>query len=180
MNKRVSVIGSGIGGLASAVRLANRGYEVSVFEKNSVLGGKVSEVRRDGFRWDAGPSLFTLPEVLDDLFTLCGEDPSDFYRYDQLPVITRYYYPEGKEFNAWSDVDRFVEELKSQFGEPEKNLRSYFKSCKAKYDLTEEIFLKRSMHRLSTYFRRENIKTLLNLYKLQPFSSMNKGELSGI
>ena len=73
----LGVIGSGVAGLASAVLAANKGYDVSVFEANAVLGGKAGEIREAGFRFDKGPSLFTMPEVLDEIFTACGKNPSD-------------------------------------------------------------------------------------------------------
>ena len=89
----IAVIGSGVAGLASAVLSAQKGYDVSVFEANSVLGGKAGEIRMEGFRFDRGPSLFTMPEVLDEIFISCGKDPSDYYSYSRLPVITKYFYP---------------------------------------------------------------------------------------
>ena len=66
--KRVSVIGSGIGGLAIAVRLALKGYKVSVYESNSSPGGKAAEFSSNGYRFDKGPSLLTMPEKIDELF----------------------------------------------------------------------------------------------------------------
>ena len=67
------VIGSGVGGLAIAIRLAVKGYAVEVFEKNSYPGGKLSAFEKDGFRFDAGPSLFTQPQNMEELFALAGE-----------------------------------------------------------------------------------------------------------
>ena len=66
--KSVAVVGAGIAGLASAIRLANQGLNVHLFEKNSYTGGKMTVYEQDGFRFDAGPSLFTLPELVDELF----------------------------------------------------------------------------------------------------------------
>jgi phytoene dehydrogenase-like protein len=71
MTKTVGVIGAGIGGLALAIRLANQGFKVTIFEK-IVTGGKLSELNMNGFRFDKGPSLFTMPELIDELTTLQG------------------------------------------------------------------------------------------------------------
>jgi phytoene desaturase len=72
-NKAI-VIGSGVAGLASAIRLANMGFEVEVFEANNYAGGKMYEWRHDGFRFDMGPSVFTMPEYVNELFELSGRN----------------------------------------------------------------------------------------------------------
>ncbi|MEL7004237.1 MAG: NAD(P)-binding protein, partial [Bacteroidota bacterium] len=86
------VIGAGIGGLATAVRLRSQGYEVKVYEANVYPGGKLSQFDLQGYRFDAGPSLFTLPEEVDALFELTGKNPRDYYSYEALDPITRYFF----------------------------------------------------------------------------------------
>ncbi|MFT6211704.1 MAG: phytoene dehydrogenase-like protein, partial [Bacteroidia bacterium] len=66
----VAVIGSGVAGLAASIRLAHRGHSVTVFEANSYPGGKLTTVEKDGFKWDAGPSLFTMPDLVDEVLNL--------------------------------------------------------------------------------------------------------------
>ncbi|MFT6741047.1 MAG: diapolycopene oxygenase, partial [Paraglaciecola sp.] len=70
MAKSAIIIGSGIAGLATALRLRRKGYAVTVFEANDYVGGKLHVVEKDGYRWDAGPSLFTMPHLVDELFEL--------------------------------------------------------------------------------------------------------------
>ncbi|HEY0246310.1 MAG TPA: FAD-dependent oxidoreductase, partial [Mucilaginibacter sp.] len=77
-DKKVLIIGAGIAGIATAIRLAVKGYRVEVFEANNYPGGKLSELKQDGFRFDAGPSLLTMPQYIDELFTLAGKRPSDY------------------------------------------------------------------------------------------------------
>ena len=69
---KIAVVGSGIGGLASAILLQRKGHQVTVYEKNSCPGGKMGQINVDGYRFDTGPSLFTLPELVDELFELCS------------------------------------------------------------------------------------------------------------
>ena len=92
--KQAIVIGSGIGGIASALRLRAKGYDVSVFEKNAYTGGKLSEIRLGSYRYDAGPSLFTLPEQVDELFDLFGENPREHFNYKQLDTVCNYFWDE--------------------------------------------------------------------------------------
>ena len=84
--KNVIIIGSGVAGMASAIRLALQGYTVKVFEKNSYPGGKLSDFEMNGYRFDAGPSLFTQPQNIEELFALAGEPIEDYFTYRQLPV----------------------------------------------------------------------------------------------
>ena len=69
----VGIVGGGIGGLMSACLLASDGYKVSLFEKNAQLGGKMDEQRIQGYRFDTGPSLLTMPFLLETFFRACGE-----------------------------------------------------------------------------------------------------------
>ena len=73
----LQVIGAGVGGLAIAIRLAIKGYDVKVFERNSGPGGKISQLTKDGFVFDTGPSLFTEPHNIEELFSLAGEPIED-------------------------------------------------------------------------------------------------------
>lgn len=70
--KKAIVIGAGIAGIASALRLKHKGYDVIVFEANSYAGGKLHAIQQNGFRFDLGPSLFTMPHLVDELFRLHG------------------------------------------------------------------------------------------------------------
>ena len=78
MNK-VIIVGSGIAGLATAVRLKAKGYDVKIFESASHTGGKIHAFNLGDYRFDAGPSLFTLPHLFDELFNILGENPRNFF-----------------------------------------------------------------------------------------------------
>ena len=76
------VVGSGIAGIASAIRLSLKGYRVNVYESNGYPGGKLTNLELGNYRFDAGPSLFTLPYLVDELFNLAGKNPSSYFKYD--------------------------------------------------------------------------------------------------
>ena len=73
MSKKVIIVGSGIAGIATSIRLAKKGYEVTVFEANAYPGGKLSAFNLGAYRFDAGPSLFTMPQFVEELFELFDE-----------------------------------------------------------------------------------------------------------
>ena len=78
------IVGAGLAGIATAVRLRKKGQRVLVLERNPSFGGKLSEWSFEGYRWDRGPSLFTLPKQVDELFELCGKNPRDFFNYHKM------------------------------------------------------------------------------------------------
>ncbi len=116
--KRVLVVGAGLGGMAAALRLACLGHRVEVWEKNGVPGGKLQERRAEteagSFRWDLGPSLLTMPHVLDALFAAAGERRETWLTLERLPSACRYFWPDGTRidedaaFWARPDVARFL------------------------------------------------------------------------
>jgi phytoene desaturase len=115
MAKNILVIGAGLGGLAAAIRLARAGHRVEVWEKNTVPGGKAQEVRVDAFRWDAGPSLLTMPHVLRELFADAGERLEDRLELVRLDSACRYFWRDGtvidEDATFWQrpEVARFLD-----------------------------------------------------------------------
>ena len=83
----LGVIGSGIGGISAAIRLRNMGFNVNVFEKNKNPGGKLNTFKLGDYRFDAGPSLFTMPNLVDELFTMSGENPRNFFTESILEIM---------------------------------------------------------------------------------------------
>ena len=128
MAKKAIVIGAGIAGIAAAIRLRVKGFEVQVFEKNAYPGGKLSEIQTNGFRFDAGPSLFTMPHYVDELFELAGKKPTDYFRYTRLDEVCRYFWNDGMRFTAESDRASFASKASKVFQVPkEECLRSWIK-----------------------------------------------------
>jgi phytoene desaturase len=114
-SKKILVAGAGLGGLATAIRLARAGHEVEVWEKNSTPGGKLQELQLDGFTWGMGPSLLTLPQVLRDLFAAAGERLEDRLELVRLDSACRYFWTDGAvidedaAFWQWPEVARFLD-----------------------------------------------------------------------
>lgn len=171
---KAAIIGSGIGGLAIAIRLAQKGYEVTVFEKNDHAGGKMSEIRQDGFRFDTGPSLFTLPELADELIELTGERKEDYLQYTKLDNICTYFYEDGTRIRAFGDPKKFADEIEDQTGEPSGRVMRHLRKCRVLYDLTADIFLFNSLHRVSTYLKWRVLKAVMLSYKLDALTTMHK------
>ena len=91
----VVVVGGGVGGLAAAIRLAAAGHPVTLFERNDEFGGKLGVRRRDGYCFDTGPSLITLPSVFEELFAAAGRRLHDHVELIELSPQFRYHWPDG-------------------------------------------------------------------------------------
>jgi phytoene desaturase len=170
---KIAIIGAGIGGIATAVRLQAIGHQVTIFEANSYLGGKLSEFEINGYRFDAGPSLFTMPQFIDELFVFAGKNPKDYFEYEQLEVITNYFYEDGTKIFAYADPQKFAQEIQSKIGEKAENVFYFLNKSKEKYELTGDLFLRRSLHKIGSFLNKETLWCILNAYKLDAFRTMN-------
>jgi phytoene desaturase len=173
MSPKTIIIGAGIAGLAASIRLAIKGHQVEVFEANLYPGGKLSEIQLDGYRFDAGPSLFTLPEQVEELFRLAGKDPQAHFQYHRLPVACHYFWEDGKRLKAYSDLDAFAQEVENKLGEPADHVRQALRKSAFIYDHLAPLFMHRSLHKLSTWTNPQALKSYLKMGKLGIFSTMN-------
>ena len=172
-SEKVTIIGSGIAGISSAIRLAAIGKEVSVYEANNYLGGKMYEWNHEGFRFDMGPSVFTMPEYVEDLFKLCGKDPADYISINRPELPFNYFFDDGLTLNFYSDVEKLIHEIASKTSDDENAIRSFLDNIETKFDLTNTVFLQNSLHILSNYLSKEAFRGLLNFRKVEVFKSMD-------
>jgi phytoene desaturase len=153
--------------------LSVQGFEVSVFEKNDYPGGKISEFNLDKYQFDAGPSLFTQPENIEELFTLAGEPIEAYFQYQSLPISFKYFYDDGTVINAYTDNQAFAEELENKTGEKKEALLSYLESSKKVYQNIASLFLNNSLHQIKTLFSPGVLKAITTLRWKYLFKSMN-------
>jgi phytoene desaturase len=170
---KIGIIGAGIAGIAAAIRMAARGYEVEVFEANDYPGGKLSAFELDGYRFDAGPSLFTMPQYVEDLFQVAGERVEDHFRYETIPVTCRYFWRDGTRIKAWAKLPDFAREVEQVLGVPAQKVEAFLDKSRRKYDLAGQIFLEKSLHRADTWLNMKALKALFRLPFFDLFSSMH-------
>lgn len=171
---RIGVIGAGIAGIATAIRFAAKGHDVTIFEANAYPGGKLSAFDLEGYRFDAGPSLFTMPHYVDELYRECGEDPALHFRYSRVDTVCHYFWPDGTQLNAWADKAKFAAEAEHVLGVPAEKVIRFLERSERKYDLAGKIFLEKSLHKTSTWLRRSVAKAMLYLPFFDIFSSMHE------
>ncbi|MEQ8978030.1 MAG: FAD-dependent oxidoreductase [Deltaproteobacteria bacterium] len=113
MTDPVVVIGSGFGGLAAAVRMRAKGHRVVVLEARDQPGGRASVFRRDGFTFDAGPTVITAPYLLSELFDLVGRDARDYYELMPVDPFYRIEMHDGSRFDYVGDEDRLITQIRN-------------------------------------------------------------------
>lgn len=166
MNNKAVIIGSGIAGIAAAIRLRVKGYQVEVFEKNAVPGGKIAEIKMNGFRFDAGPSLFTMPHYVDELFRLARKNPKDYFDYIKLDEICTYHWNDGTKFIASSDVNKMARDASKLFNVTAKQLEDKLEKAAYIEEQVGELFLEQSIHHWSNFLNWSTVKAVFNSAKL--------------
>lgn len=171
--KKCAVIGAGVSGLAAAIRMQNKGYAVTIFEANPFPGGKCSCESKDGYRFDMGPSVFTMPHYVDELFVLAGKNPRDHFNYIKLDPVYRYFFEDGTLLDAWHGKEKFASQIAARTNEKKEDILCYLEKTKTVYNLTEEVFLQNSLHKLKNFFTWPVFRGFLNFGKIGAFDTMN-------
>ncbi len=172
--KKVNIIGSGIGGLACAIRLSNRGYKVNVFEKNNEVGGKLGEINGNGYRFDIGPSLLTMPELINELFQLENTKNILDFKYTKMEESCRYFYEDETMIIAHSNINKFALEAAEKTNIDPKKIIKYLERSQFLFNSTKSIFLEKSLHKFSSYLNFNSLKSILRIPFLGIFSSMSE------
>ncbi|WP_282161471.1 1-hydroxycarotenoid 3,4-desaturase CrtD [Ulvibacterium marinum] len=167
------VIGSGIAGIASALRLRKKGYEVTVMEANSYPGGKLHAIEKNGYRFDLGPSLFTMPHLVTELFELFDVRPEPYFSYFRKKTLCNYFWNDGTRFTAKSDMETFINDVSKVFGASEKSITRYLERNRRKYELTAPLFLEKSLHKVRSYISTDTLKAISNLPTLDINTSLD-------
>ena len=166
IQKKAIIIGAGIAGLSLAVRLQSKGIQVSVFEASTYPGGKLTELSKKGYRFDMGPSLFTMPQFVEELFSISNKNSTDYFSYKKKETVCHYFYKDGTFFKASSDTDTFSSDAANIFDVKKNTIDDYFKKSKKKYELTSSLFLEKSLHKISTYLSKDTLKAIFNVRNL--------------
>ena len=170
------VIGAGLGGIAVSLRLKKMGLSVLVIEKNPRHGGKLEEWEWEGYRWDRGPSLFTLPEQVDELFELYGKNPRDFFQYKRIDNCCHYYFNDGTDFLFRADEEVRNEDFIKHFYEREGQAAiNYLKKAEKTYNAIGGLFIDNPKYGFKNIFD----KALLKRYPLL-MSKMVRGSLNDL
>jgi len=169
--KKVAVIGSGFAGISAAACLAQAGFDVTLFEKNSSAGGRARKFEEQGFVFDMGPSWYWMPDVFDKFFARFGKKTSEYYHLERLSPSYRIYY----KTNDQMDIPAGVEGLCELFNKLEPGsgakLLLFLEEGKYKYDIGINDLVYKPGLKLSELV---DLKVIMGIFKLHVFQSLSK------
>ncbi|MBN1637558.1 MAG: phytoene desaturase [Ignavibacteriales bacterium] len=159
MSKKVLIVGAGIGGLATALRLVKRGYDVEILEKNSQAGGRLNQLKKDGFTFDTGPSFFSMSYEFKEIADDCNV-ALPFETIELDPLYTVNFSGDERTFVLYKNIEKLAEQFKDIEKDFEHKMRKYLQEGKRIFDGTVDIVVRRNFNSLLDY--------LLTLMKAPP------------
>lgn len=160
------VIGAGIGGIATAARLARNGFEVTVLEKNSQPGGRCNQIVRDGHRFDIGPTLFLMPEVWEETFAALGEKMSDHLDLRRIDPTYKVHFDDGLQLQLTSDIGKMQTQLELVDKSAFTGFLAYLAEGAKHYKISLEKFVGRNFFNIFEYFSLTNLPLIFQLKAL--------------
>ncbi|MBI3135525.1 MAG: phytoene desaturase [Bacteroidetes bacterium] len=154
--KHIVVLGAGLAGLAVSIRLRQAGFRVTVIEKNATYGGMMTDFSEKGYRWDKGPSFFSMPAELDEIFELCGENPREHLKYKKHDISCTYYFKDKSVVRFWNDQEKLKHELIAGFNaDAAYKTMTYLERSRETYKLIGDSFIDHPLVGLKDLFRRD-------------------------
>jgi phytoene desaturase len=166
--RRAVVIGAGFGGLAAALRLRARGYDVTVLEALDQPGGRARVFRQDGFEFDAGPTVITAPYLFEELFALFGERLEDHVELLPVDPFYRIQFHTGEQFDFFGDDERLLEEIRRFSPRDVDGYRTLVRKAKAIFAVGYERLADRPFDRASAM-----IAALPAMVRLESYRSVH-------
>ncbi|MXQ55458.1 phytoene desaturase family protein [Shimazuella alba] len=164
------VIGGGISGLVSAAILSAHGHDVVLLEKQPTLGGKLQEVKIDGYHFDFEPSMITMPWIFERVFREAGKTIDPMLRFIPLAVNSRNFFESGTVIDLTSDPDYMIEQLHAFSPENRQGFIDYLNESARLYQIADENFFENAAINRSELLSFQWMKTFLSVY---PFLTMD-------
>ena len=173
VQRRVAIVGAGMGGLAAALRLAAQGFDVTVFERAAAPGGKMREVVIGDSRLDAGPTVFTMRWVFDELFAAAGTSFEQHVKISPLDILARHAWPDGARLDLFADVERTVDAIGNFAGAAEaRRYREFNLRANQVYATLENAYIRAANATPLTLMRHAGLRGLPGLLQIRPFSNL--------
>lgn len=148
-DKSIIILGAGIGGLSAAIQLAYQGFSVKVLEKQEKPGGKIIQIKKDGFTFDGGASFITLSQVYEDFFHSVGKNRKDYFEWEKMQTNTTFCFSNDKKFTLYSEITDVRNEIKKNFPQDLNGFDRFMNMGKDIHSLLYEgpTYAKRNYHK---------------------------------
>lgn len=169
--KKIIVIGAGLGGLSAAISLRQAGYAVEVHEKNDKIGGKLNMLRQDGYTFDLGPSILTLPHIFERLFAGSQRKMEDYVKIQPVRPHWRNFFPDGMVLDLHPEPERMAEEARKG-GEDPKAIERFLAYSGGLYDVVDRGYFQQGLDDAPAF---RKFYGLRNFFKFDLFRTMHGG-----
>ncbi|CCV64631.1 phytoene desaturase [Alteracholeplasma palmae J233] len=166
--KKVNIIGAGTAGLAAGIRLASAGYDVTIFEKNEKIGGRMYQFDLEGYKFDVGPTIVMMKDIYEDVFRSSGVDPKDYISFERLDPMFRLVFPDKSVLNGTSDLVAMTEEHERFSEKDTQGYLAYLADVYKRYVIAKNHFIEKSFRKKTDFY---NPATLYQALKLRTFSN---------
>ncbi len=167
MSRRAIVIGGGLGGLASAIRMQHAGWDVTILEQNEQLGGRCNVIEDAGYTFDTGPTLLLMRDVLDDLFRSVGRSLCDFLRLVRMSPNYQVTFGDGTSLEVSTDYERMARQLESFEVGASTAFRRYIEDAGYKYRVSRDRFVERNFSHWYEFATAQNLYYMLKTNTLR-------------
>lgn len=154
--KSVIVIGGGLGGIAAAISCAAKGFSVSIFEKNNHIGGKLNVLQKDGFTFDLGPSILTIPDIFRQLCLQVGKNLDNYVTFLPLEVHWRNFFEDGASFDLYADRDKTAQHLESHVPGSAKQFRRFLHYAYQQYRVINRKYFQEGVDTFAGFMKQYN------------------------
>ena len=168
MKKNVLVVGSGVAGLTTAVRLQHDGYNVTLYEQRDHVGGKMGQIKGNGYTFDLGPTIVMMPHIYKEVLAYTGVNPDDYIQFQPLDPMYRITYPDGETIDATTDLEKMTYDFEQRTPGTAQGFLSYLNDTYTKYQVAKDHFIEKSFRKKTDFY---NPKTLWQALKLKTFDS---------
>ena len=167
---KVYILGSGIGGMSCAAFLSHNGFDVTILEQNSYFGGKAHRISEQGFEFDTGPCLLTYPDWFEELFSNCGKNLKDYFTYQRLDPITRYFL-DNQNVDVASDIKQTAINFENKLGLKKIAFLKYIERWIRIYNISEKIFLLKDL-KFNFFFFKNAVQWIFKAGVVNIFNSV--------
>ena len=167
----ILIIGAGIAGLSAAIGLKSAGFEVTLLEKNHHYGGKLNQLETEGFRFDLGPSILTMPHLFRQLFARANRSFDDYVDIQELPLQWRSFFPDGEAIDLTADMEHINNHNDGLTPEDAEQLGGYLDYGRRMYELTESGYFAAGLEDIKGVIQHYGIVKALRGFDM--FSSMD-------
>lgn len=165
--EKIIVIGAGVAGLSAAVRLQRLGYEVTLYEKDSQVGGKMNQIKKDGFTFDLGPTIVMMPEIYREIFEFCEKNPDDYIPMVKVDPMLKLYFNKEEPIEFSNDLIELTKTLEKISPEDAQGYFAFLADIYKRYIIAKEAFITKSFRGFWDFY---NPKSLWAGIRLRTFN----------